>query len=344
MRRYEGAPRPHSGRITSSETESDGRIRYAGPWVSAASALPLTADAIRPRPVARLVAAGVRRPRRLAALIALLLRTPTEYVDLSGTTAGQALSEYFSQRAMWVVPRKRFCRGVLLLPGDHAVYLRGPRRQAVRRNLRRAAAAGIHCELVSDRRRALDDISRVLHHHPSSLVDAGFHAVVEKVRATAQRPETTITVARDQDGRPVAVAATVIDDTVCLINAAVATSREARWALHDHLVRLLIDRRVRCLLVDGGGPFGALGFERNLQHYQHLLGYELRHVIPVGKHRAPRRKRLVASLVVAAAALAAVGPRAVADTGALAPINRTTSHHALQRTPARFVSRASANP
>ena len=123
-----GAPRSNTGRVRAHQ-ESEGPIRYGGSWVAAASALPLAADAIRPRPVAHLVAAGVRRPRRLAALIALLVRTPTEHVALSGTPAGQALDEYFRQRSMWVVPRKRFCRGVLLLPTDHASYVRGRHRQ-----------------------------------------------------------------------------------------------------------------------------------------------------------------------------------------------------------------------
>lgn len=342
MRRM-GAPRSRD-RITASESQSDQRIRYGGRWVSVASALPLNENAIHPWLMARLVAAALRRPRGLAALIGVLLRTPTEYVELSRTSAGQALDEYFGQRAMWVVPRTRFCRGVLLLPTDHAAYLRGRHRQAVRTNLRRAAAAGIECEVVNDPRRAVDDICHVSRRHWSSLSEAEFHAAVDLTRATVKRPEMTVTVARDEHGRPLAFATTVIDDVVCLVNAAVATSHEARWALHDHLVRVLIDRRVRYLLVDGGGPFGALGFERNLQHYQHLLGYELRHVIPVRAHSAPRRKRLVASFVVAAATVAAIVPRAVADTVVPAPVKRTTSHHAVQSAPARFVSRASANP
>jgi len=332
-----GAPRSNTGQVSASHQRSEGRLRYGGAWVSAASALPLTADAIRPRSVAHLVAAGVRRPRRLAGLIALLVQTPTEYVALSGTPAGQALDEYFRQRSMWVVPRKRFCRGVLLLPTNHASYLRGRHRQALRTNLRRAAAAGIHCEVVSDPRRAAEDISQVLRRQWNCLTEADLQARLNAVLAHVARSEVTLSVARDQHGRPLAIATTVIDDTVGLINHAVATSHDARWALHDHIVRLLIARRVRYLLADGGGPFGALGFAANVQHYQHLLGYELRHVIPVGTRRLQRRRRLAASLVLVAATIAAVAPRAVAD----ASLTRTARHHAA---PARFVSRASANP
>lgn len=312
------------GEITAARTKVDERSRYGGAWMSAASALPLKADAIRPRPLARLLAACVRRPLRLAALIALLLRIPTERVVLSETMNGEALGEYFRQRAMGIVPRKRFFRGVLLLPPEHAAYLRGPQRQTVRRNLRRAAAAGIQCELMSERARALEDVSQVLDHHPRSLIDPGFHMVVERVRATAQRPETTVTVARDEHGRPIAIAAAVIDDTVCVINAAVATSLEARWALHDHLVRLLIERRVRYLMADGVGPFGALGYTRNEQHFQHLLGYELRHVIPASTRRMTLKRRLVTALVLVAATAAMAVPKAAATQA-----DRATPHPAV---------------
>jgi hypothetical protein len=137
------------------------------------------------------------------------------------------------------------------------------------------------------------------------------------------RPETTVVIARDEQGRPLAYAAAIIDDTVCLIGSALATCHEARWALHDHLVQILIARGVRYLLAEGGGLFGALGFATNVQHYQHLLGYELRHVIPAGTRRNTRRRRLAASLVVAAAVVAAVVPRATAGTVPLTPVGRT---------------------
>lgn len=347
VRREKGAPRSENGRLEASETsetECDGRVRYGGPWVSAASALPLMPDAMRRLPVARLVAAGVRRPRCAAALIGLLLRIPTERIDLSRTPAGQALDDYFSQRSLGVIPRKRFCRGVLLLPEDHAAYLRGRRRQALRTNLRRAAAAGIQCEVVSDRRRADEDIVAVLRRQWGSLTETDLQYRLNDVNACLARSDVILTVARDDHGHPVAMATTLIDDKVGLIKHAVATSHEARWALHDHIVRILIARRAQYLLVDGGGPFGALGFAKNVQHYQRLLGYELRHVVPVRARRAPHRKRLVASLVVVAATVAAFVPRAVADTVVPAPVSRTTSHHALQSTPTQFVSRASANP
>ena len=332
MRRLRVLHRYQERKITGLDRESDGRIRYGGAWVSAASALPLNLGVMRPRPLGRFMAAAVRQPRRLSALIALLVRTPTEYVALSGTAAGEALDDYFSQRSLGVVPWNRFCRGLLFLPEDHAAYLRGRRRQALRTNLRRAADAGIECEVVTDPRRAIDDISHVLRRQWNWLADAEMEARLEDFRASVTRSEVTTAVARDEDGRPLAVATTVIDNFVCLITHAVATSHEARWALHDHLVQLLIARRVRYLLAEGGGMFGVLGFATNVQHYQHLLGYELRHVVPDGRRGTTRRRRLVASLVLAMATAGAIAPQAAA--GLQAPtMSRTGSVHALHATP-----------
>jgi hypothetical protein len=246
----------------------------------------------------------------------ILLRTRREYVALSGSSAGRSLEVYFNERRLRVFPQNRLCRGVLPVPQEHREYLRGRRRQALRTNLRRAAAAGIRCDVVGDPRIGVDDALEVFHRQWRWVDEAGFQAHLTDVRAYFERPETTVTVARDEQGRPLAVMAAVIDDAVCLIGLAYATSHVARWALHDHLVRILIARRVRYLLAQGGGPFGALGLTANLQHYQHLLGYELRHVIPLSRFAPKRRRRLVASLVVAAATGSIIVSRAEASAPA----------------------------
>jgi hypothetical protein len=212
-------------------------------------------------------------------------------VFVSGSVTGQALRAYFNERALGVFPKNRLCRGVLVLPHDHADDLRGRRRQALRTNLRKAAAAGIRCEVVSDSRRAVDDACHVLSQWNSlNATELRYWTVSPEFFA---RPETTVMVARDERGRPVAYAAAIIYDMVCLIGSALAICHEARWALHDHLVRLLIARRVRYLLAEGGGPFGALGFAVSVQHYQHLLGYELRHLRPVSARPMMRTRRLL---------------------------------------------------
>jgi hypothetical protein len=203
----------------------------------------------------------------------------SEEVVLSTSPRGRALNEYFNQRSLGLFPQNRLCRGLLILPARHSDYLRGRRRQALRTNLRRAEAQGIRCEAISDPRRAFDEITEIVEHRRMPLTAAEL-PILASWEAMLERPEMTLLVARDRSGRPLALAGAVIDDSVCLIRLAVASNHEARWALHDHLVQLLIARGVTHLLGEGGGPFGALGFDAKMHHYQHLLGYELRHLKP----------------------------------------------------------------
>jgi hypothetical protein len=245
------------------------------------------------------------------ALIVLLLRTRSEQLSLSPSSAGQALDAYFNKRLLGVFPQNQFCQGVLRLPHDHSEYLRGRSRQALRTNLRRATAAGITCENVSDPR-VLDEFTEVYR----SMRGEVANDAANEWRAVLAPPHITLMVARDPHGRPLALSGVVIDDSVCLIVSALAVSYSARWALHDHLVRTLIARRTKYLVADGGGPFGALGFTANVQHYQHLLGYELRHLIPAPPDAQTWRRRRLAPLVVAAvtAATLAVPPAAAGAT------------------------------
>ena len=128
-------------------------------------------------------------------------------------------------------------------------------------------------------------------------------------------------VARARAACSLAVLAATIDNSVFVTGFAMATCHEARWALHDHLVRILIARRVPYLLAEGDGPFGALAFAKNVQHYQHLLVYELRHVIPVGTRRKTYRRRLDSSSAVAAVTAGAI----IAPPAAASP---STPRHA----------------
>ena len=269
-------------RAADSARRSDDRYRYGGPWFLAASELPLDGGLGHPRRLGALVGTTMARPWRVVALIALLLRTPTERVFVSESPAGRTVRGYLSQRFCFLVPQNRFCRGVLLLPEDHSEYLRGRRRHALRSNLRRAARAGVRCEAISDPVSALGAAEQIVLARRLRSTAAELAGLKEAWSALFARPEVTLLIARDRDDRPLAIVAAVIDESVCLVQVAVASGHLARWALHDYLVRILIRGRVRYLLVEGDGPFGALGFDPDVHHYQRLLGYELRHLIPGG--------------------------------------------------------------
>ncbi len=272
-----------------SPTKSHTRFEYGGSWFAAASTLPLEGGLLRQGQFANLLATAVRRPRRAGAFIALLARTRSERVVLSTSVTGRALDDYFAQRSARVFPQNRLCRGVLLLPEHHADYLRGGRRQALRTNLRKADAAGIWCGAIREPSRALDEIRQIVESRRVRSTGAA-PATLESWAEMLSGPEMTLVAARDPGGRPLAVVGAVIDDAVCLIRLAVACNHEARWALHDHLVRILIARGVKYLLAEGGGPFGALGLDTNVHHYQRLLGYELRHLRPRRDQRHVRAR------------------------------------------------------
>lgn len=279
-------------KIVASSTNAQKNFEYGGSMFLAASRLPLDGGLTQPRLLATLLKAALLRPGRALALIIVVLRTRSEEISLSNSASGRALSVYLDSRSLGVFPKNRLCRGVLILPEDHGDYLRGRHRQALRTNLRRAESAGIRCQAISDPGHAFDEAKEIARHrrtHPTRTEPTRDELLILATwRAMLSRPEMTLLVARDRFGRPLAMTGAVIDDAVCLIRLAVASNHEARWALHDHLVQMLIARGVRHLLVEGGGPFGALGFEPNVHHYQRLLGYELRHLRPrIGRRPAP---------------------------------------------------------
>jgi hypothetical protein len=277
-------------------------LRYGGPWFSVSSALPVAGGLSRPSALARLCAAVVARPWRLVALVGLLVGSPRIEVTLSDSAVGEVLREHFARRFLGLIPQTRLCRGVLALPDRESDYLRGRNRRALRNNLRRAAAAGIRCEGEGCVERALGAMREVLLNRRAAVTVADGVALAEHWPAVFARPEVTTLVARDAARGALAVAAVVTDDEICVILLAVASSHEARWALHYHLVQTLIARRVTYLLAVDGGPLGALGLPPEVQYYQHLLGYACAHVVPstataaharrtsLRGERAPRRR------------------------------------------------------
>lgn len=295
-------------------------VRYGGRCFSVASGLPLNAGLTHPRRMLALVPAAARRPQRVVALVALLLRTPSACVFLSESLTGQALRAYLDERSLGLFPKNRLCRGVLVLPQDRSEYLRGRHRQALRTNLRRAAAAGIRCEVVHERLRTFDEALEIFaDRRPDATLTA---AEATSWRSLLTRQEMTLLAAHDRLGRPLAVAAVLIDDMVCLLQWSISSSHEARWALHDHLVDVLIARGARYLVASGGGAFGALGLGASLQHYQRLLGYELRHLSPAPAGAMTRKRRLLVALVASVAAVVSAALLLIPSAAVSAIVNR----------------------
>jgi len=264
------------------------RLRYGGAWFSAASGLPLDGGLTEPRRLTRLLGSGLSQPRRLIALLAFLLGAPKLDVRLSASSQGRLLQDYFSRRFLGVFPQSRLCRAVLVLPSDAADYLRGRDRHALRNNLGRARRAGIGCSELDDPTEALTIMQAAWRHREPDVNAANLASMSTRWSAILGRPEVTMHVARGPAGEPLGVVAGVIDEQVCLLRTALATTHEARWALHQHLVRELIDRRVRYLISHDDGPFGALALDPSLHYYQQLLGYQVCHIRPVGPRRRAR--------------------------------------------------------
>lgn len=175
--------------------------------------------------------------------MALLFRTRSERAVPS---TGQVLSAHFDERSFGVFPQNRPWQAVLVLPEHRSDYLSG-RRQVLRTTLRRAEVAGIRCETISDPRRAYDELAQILKERQMALAPAEL-PVLASWHAVLEWPEMTFLVARDRPGRPLALTGSAINEAACVVRLAVASSDEARCALHEYLVRILIARGVRYLL------------------------------------------------------------------------------------------------
>lgn len=275
--RFLGTRVPATGSAAPAARDS-GQWRYGGEPFAEASKLPLQGGLGHPRRLAAFLSAALGHPRRAGALMALIANTKSEQLTLSASASGRALREYFAATYLGVIPQNRLCRGVLLIPACYSDYIRGRRRQALRTNLRRAERAGIRCESVDEPGSFMAATRQVMESRQTAPTDVERAHLEHDWAALVARPEMTLLAARDADGHPQAVLAAIVDDHVGLIQIAVACGHDARWALHDHLLRALCTRGTQFLMVEGGGPFGALGFPRDVHHFQHLLGYELRHV------------------------------------------------------------------
>jgi hypothetical protein len=221
-------------------------------------------------------------------------------LDLPVTPApqGQAIRDSVRSRST------RVARAVLRLPGDRAQYQRGRSRQALRTNVRHAAALGITCHRLppAERDAALDGL---LHRFGADVTSLEVAIGLEPSRQEYH-------AAVDEVGDVIAVAILEVDVHCARLVYLRAVTGElggpARYALSLHVIDSLIDRQVSLLLVGG-----AVRLAPGLQYFQQRLGFEIFNVRPVtvtvaddGLTRGPRpqwarrtaRSRVVVTLLV----------------------------------------------
>jgi hypothetical protein len=233
-----------------------------------------------------LTASGfLRLPIALPVLFAYLCRVPSAQVRLSNGPAGRLIAEHLGLRR-WGVPRFRLAQGVLLLPPDFSVYVRGRSRQAVRTNVRHARRSGIRVERVT-----MPDWTWTL--PDRKLTQA---APTERWRAI------------NGAGAVVGEAWLTVDERCALLHELWCGEPYGRWLLHTEIVRRLCASLCPVLLTNS---FDAPLMPPGQQHFQRLLGYTVARVRPQPIRRAENRGRVPIAMTVTIAAGAIVAAQAL---------------------------------
>lgn len=198
-----------------------------------------------PTRAARLrAAASVQGP---ASVRALLRALPVQPIELSDGPAGQQMRAWF--RPERTLPFDRAPIAVLDLPASPAEYLRGRSRQALRTNLKKAAATGISCASLD----SAQEVRRV-----ADAIAAGRRTVGEELVPPAEvpGPYRRFSAAYDATGEPLALGQTILDGAqagLLLMLTAIdhPDARIGRYALHTHLITDLIALGATRLVVGG---------------------------------------------------------------------------------------------
>jgi hypothetical protein len=205
---------------------------------------------------------GSTRGRSLAGIRAtasLLTSLPRLHVSLTDSPAGERLNHHFGDR-IWGIRHSRVAQGVLVVPEQEGLYLRGRSRQALRTGIRRARADGITCRAlhgVEERRAVLQHLDMAM-----SEWDEGSLSLAGDVWRAAF----------SANGVPVAVARMTVDVELALLQTFVSSHMASRYLLHAELVETLVSARVRYLAVNA--PMAPL-LEPTLQYWQRLLGFQV---------------------------------------------------------------------
>jgi hypothetical protein len=221
----------------SSEWSCDAELERAARYVRDVRYAPTRATRLR-------AAASVQG---LASVRALLRALPVQPIELSDGPAGQQMRAWF--RPDRALPFDRAPIAVLDLPPSAAEYLRGRSRQALRTNLKKAAATGITCASLD----SPQEVRRV-----ADAIATGRRTVGEELVPLSEvpGPHRRFSAAYDATGEPLALGQTILDGPLAgllLMLTAIdhPDARTGRYALHTHLVNDLVALGATRLVVGG---------------------------------------------------------------------------------------------
>lgn len=247
-------PRPVSPQQLTTDRATAEALEIAASWVQ---------EIRQRRSTARLRSLADLSALRAAVTVARAL--PTVEAAFSDSPVGHELRSWFGAGRAPTLARAPIA--LLPLPATEAEYLRGRAKQALRTNVKRAVEGGVHVPALGSADELFDCIVE--------LAARRRQPVGEMVpRRSREGLVRHFAVAMDGAGEPLALTETIIDGpwaglAVLVSNGDHAQASFARYLLHLHTVRQLIERHVGQLVVGGSMLLMAPG----VRYFQQRTGF-----------------------------------------------------------------------
>lgn len=205
------------------------------------------------------------RRDRLAALRTLHRELPRVAAPFSDAPAGAELRNWFGPGRS--LPLDRAPVALLRLPATEAEYLRGRPKQALRTNLTRAREAGLRCAPAESAEQVWECVRSIAARRGQTPE----HVVLRRPREGLVRH---FAIAWDAADEPVALTETIVDGRWAGLAALVSAHGHqdallARYLLHAHTVRTLVEQQVEALVVGGS----MLLTEPGVRYFQRRTGF-----------------------------------------------------------------------
>ncbi len=198
-------------------------------------------------------------------LWSVMTSLPRLSVTLTSSPNGREIDRQLSLRR-WGVPKNRIAQAVMPVPASEEAYLRDGHR-IVRRQVRRARAAGVSCEVLrGEGERA--GVRRSLAPRMPGL--NGWLDVLP------YPSDACWWVARSANGDPIGLAVVVADSDWALLRILLSKDHPARYLLHTEIALALGRTGVRYLMTSS--PM-VPRMEPNVRYFQWMLGYQVAHLV-----------------------------------------------------------------